>query len=121
MSPTRYTTDRQRWDDLRRLLKKVLATEGWHLDDAGELTQLAEVARTFDDIERLTSSLVEELQRRSTHERLMEYCSQELIAESLFHAVSETAKSIPDRIRILTGSTDDGQKLFDAALGAHRN
>ncbi len=92
MSPARHTTDRQRWNDLRRLLNKVLATEGWHIDDAGELTQLAEAARTFDDIERLTSSLVEEHQRRGTHERLMEYCSQELIAESLFHAISEAAK-----------------------------
>ncbi len=103
------------------LLNKVLATEGWHIDDAGELTQLAEAARTFDDIERLTSSLVEELQRRGTHERLMEYCSQELIAESLFHAISEAAKSIPDRIRILTSLTDDGQELFDAALGTNNS
>ncbi|HAT1291277.1 TPA: TIGR02391 family protein, partial [Corynebacterium striatum] len=46
MSPARHTTDRQRWNDLRRLLNKVLATEGWHIDDAGELTQLAEAART---------------------------------------------------------------------------
>ena len=121
MSPARHTTDRQRWNDLRRLLNKVLATEGWHIDDAGELTQLAEAARTFDDIERLTSSLVEELQRRGTHERLMEYCSQELIAESLFHAISEAAKSIPDRIRILTSLTDDGQELFDAALGTNNS
>lgn len=121
MSPARHITDRQRWNDLRRLLNKVLATEGWHIDDAGELTQLAEAARTFDDIERLTSSLVEELQRRGTHERLMEYCSQELIAESLFHAISEAAKSIPDRIRILTSLTDDGQELFDAALGTNNS
>lgn len=121
MSPARYTTDRQRWDDLRRLLNKVLVTEGWQIDDAGGLTPLAEEARTFDDIERLTSSLVEELQRRGTHERLMEYCSQELIAESLFHSISEAAKSIPDRIRILTSLTDDGQELFDAALGTNNS
>ena len=119
MSPARYTTDRQHWDDLRCLLNQVLATEGWHIDDAGGLTQLAEAARTFDDIERLTSSLMEELQRRGSHERLMEYCSQELIAKSLFHAISEAAKSIPERIRILTGFTGDGQELFDAALGTN--
>ncbi|WP_259493862.1 hypothetical protein [Corynebacterium silvaticum] len=50
MSPTRYTTDRRRWDDLRRLLNKVLVTEGWQIDDAGRLTKLAEAARTFNDM-----------------------------------------------------------------------
>ena len=120
MSPARHTTDRQRWNDLRRLLNKVLATEGWHIDDAGELTQLAEAARTFDDIERLTSSLVEELQRRGTHERLMEYCSQELIAESLFHAISEAAKSIPDRNSFSTESEKSEHKGFkNLLIGIH--
>lgn len=117
MSPARYTNDRQRWEDLRRKLNQVLVTEGWHIDDAGRLTELSEVAHTFDDIDRLTSSLMEELQRRGTHERLLEYCSRELIAQSLFHAISEAAKSIPDRIRVLTSLTDDGQDLFDSALG----
>lgn len=60
---------------------------------------------------------MEELHRRGTHEHLLEYCSQELISQSLFHAISEAAKSIPDRIRNLTGLTDDGQDLFDTALG----
>lgn len=117
MSPARHTNDRQRWEDLRRKLNQVLVTEGWHIDDAGRLTELSEVAHTFDDIDRLTSSLMEELQRRGTHECLLEYCSRELIAQSLFHAISEAAKSIPDRIRVLTGLTDDGQGLFDSALG----
>lgn len=117
MSPARYTNDRQCWEDLRRQLNQVLVTEGRHIDDAGRLTELSEVANTFDDIDRLTSSLMEELQRRGTHERLLEYCSRELIAESLFHAISEAAKSIPDRIRALTGLTADGQELFDTALG----
>ncbi|UQZ27503.1 MULTISPECIES: TIGR02391 family protein [Corynebacterium] len=117
MSPARHTNNRQFWEDLRRQLNRVLITEGWHIDEDCRLIEFGEVANKFDDIDRLTNSLMEELHRRGTHEHLLEYCSQELISQSLFHAISEAAKSIPDRIRNLTGLTDDGQDLFDTALG----
>lgn len=39
------------------------------------------------------------------------------MAKSLFHAVSEAAKSIPDRVRSMTGCTLDGADLYDEVFG----
>ena len=117
MRPANFVNDEQSWRKLRTSLNKVLATEGWQIDDAGKLTRLNEKARTFSDIESLTSSLREELQRRGTHDALFAYCDVELLAKSMFHATSEAAKSISDRIRLLTGFTEDGSDLFNKAFG----
>ncbi|MDC7113662.1 TIGR02391 family protein [Corynebacterium pseudodiphtheriticum] len=121
MSPARYTNKRQKWEDLRLQLNQVLVTGGWHINDTGQLAELPEVAHTFDDIDRLTNFLMEELRRRGTHDRLLNYCSRELITQSLFHAISEAAKSIPDHIRSLTGLTDDGHDLFEIAFGTKKS
>jgi uncharacterized protein (TIGR02391 family) len=58
-----------------------------------------------------------ELRRRKVHDELLRYCSDELVAKSLFHAMSEAAKSIPDRMRTMTGSGLDGADLYNSVLG----
>jgi uncharacterized protein (TIGR02391 family) len=50
---------------------------------------------------------------------LVDYCSEELVRQSLFHAVSEAAKSIPDRVRRHTGLGGDGQALYDQVFGSN--
>ena len=47
----------------------------------------------------------------------MRYCSEELIRQSLFHAISEASKSIPDRIRRHTHLAGDGAALYDQVFG----
>ncbi|MCG7594590.1 TIGR02391 family protein [Mycobacterium sp. PSTR-4-N] len=61
-----------------------------------------------------------ELMRRGCHTELLRYCDEELINRSLFHAMSEASKSIPARIRSITGLAGDGAALFDGVLGTNR-
>ena len=61
-------------------------------------------------------TILTELRQRNTHPDLMLYCTLELLQKNNFHALLEAAKSIPDRIRALTGLTKDGAGLVDDAL-----
>lgn len=48
------------------------------------------------------------------------YCREELLAQSLFHAMSEAAKSIPQRVRSVTGLAGDGAALYDQVFGTNQ-
>ena len=117
MDPTRYTGDPQRRAALADALGPILALQGFHLGDDGHLVRGPQ-AKSLSEAAKLSGSLRAELVRRNAHSRVLEFCSEELIAKSLFHAMSEAAKSIPAQVRKLTGSTLDGAELYDEVLGS---
>lgn len=116
MAPGRYSEDPQRWHLLRAGLDAFLVHYGYQIRDDGRLLRGVK-ATSLDEAAELAGSLRHELQRRGVHSKLLRYCSRELVVRSLFHAVSEAAKSIPDRIRFLTGFELDGEKLYQEVFG----
>lgn len=66
---------------------------------------------------QLAGELVSELRRRDCHPALLTYCDEELIRKSLFHAMEEAAKSIPDRLRRHTNLGADGESLYTSVFG----
>lgn len=117
MSPTRYVTDPLRWEQLRAQLNAVLVLHGLKVNDQGKLAR-GPAASTLSEAAQLSGELLSELRRRGCHALLLRYCSEELIQQSLFHAVSEAAKSISDRIRRHTGLAGDGAALYDQVFGS---
>lgn len=117
MSPARHHADPIRLEDLRSQLNEVLAYQGLRVQTDGKLAN-APKASTYEDVVELVGRLQTELKRRGTHPVVLEFCREELITQSLFHAVSEAAKSLPERIRRITGRTEDGAELYNAVLGA---
>lgn len=69
----------------------------------------------------LAGRLQTELKRRGCHTELLRYCDEELISRSLFHAMSEASKSIPARVRSITGLAGDGAALYDGVFGTNRD
>lgn len=61
-----------------------------------------------------------ELRNRDAHDQVFTYCTEEIIASDVFHAVHEAVKGICERLRGMTGSTADGHPLIDQALGKDR-
>lgn len=116
MNPARYTKDPGRWDRLRGQLDAVLALYDLHISDAGKLARGGR-ASTLEGAARLADELLTELNRRGCHPVLLGYCSDELLSKSLFHAMGEAAKSIPDRVRRHTGLGDDGDELYNQVFG----
>lgn len=121
MSPTRFVSSeeaKQRWVALQAQLNERLIFRGLRINDEGKLSRTGKQAKTLSDAAELVGELSTELKRRGCHDQLFTYCREELISKSMFHAMSEAAKSIPDRIRKMTGMDLDGADLFQASMGS---
>lgn len=116
-SPARFTHEPKRFDQLRDLVNPALALYGYKINEAGKLAK-GEVAATLTDASKLSGELFSELKRRNCHPLLLKYAEEELVSKSLFHAISEASKSIPDRLRRHTGLPSDGDALYTAVFGS---
>lgn len=120
MNPISFVRDQSRFADLRAALNEVLVFQGLTINEAGQLATAAR-ATNHSDAEKLAGRLITELRRRGAHELLFQYCTEELVARSLFHALTEAAKSISARVRNETGLAGDGAALYDQVLGTGRD
>jgi uncharacterized protein (TIGR02391 family) len=111
MSPVRFVGDTARFKDLQGQLNQVLILEGLRINDEG-LVARAKVATNLREAAELAGTLSAELRNRGCHKIVMAYCSEELLNESLFHAMTEASKSVPARLRRHTGLPLDGEDLF---------
>jgi Protein of unknown function (Hypoth_ymh) len=110
MSPARYVDNQRRWQQLRDQLNAVLVLFGLKINDKGKLS-IGVQASTLSEAAKLSGDLQVELRRRDAHPQLFKYCEEEFISRDLFQAMSEAAKSIPQRVREMTGLAGDGQIL----------
>lgn len=119
MSPGRYATQPNRFADLRDQLNEFLVFYGYSINEAGKLVT-GKKASTISEGAALAGRLQTELKRRGCRPELLRYCDEELVNRSLFHAISEASKSIPSRVRTITGLAGDGASLYDGMFGTNR-
>lgn len=119
MSPGRYAAQPGRFNDLRDQLNEFLVFYGYSVSDAGKLVT-GQRASSISEGAALAGRLQTELRRRGCHSELLRYCDEELVSRSLFHAMSEASKSIPARVRNITGLAGDGAALYDGVFGTNR-
>lgn len=118
MDPLRYADNPARFYALQAELNAVLVLAGFRVNDAGQMATARLKAKNLTEAAELAGVLAVELRRRGCHPTVMRYCSEELLRRSLFHAIGEAAKSIPDRLRRHTGLGLDGEDLFTAVFGS---
>ena len=117
MSPIRYRNDQAEFARLQGELNEVLIYASLRITDAGKVARTkGGAATTLDQAAERAGTIRTELRRRDTHPELLRYCTTELLQKNNFHALLEAAKSIPDRIRHLTGLKLDGAALVNATL-----
>jgi uncharacterized protein (TIGR02391 family) len=116
MHPSRYVNDHNRFIRLQGQRNEVLALFGYKVNDEGKLARGAK-ASTLTEAAKLAGELVTELRRRDWHPALLAYCDEELVRRSLFHAIEEAAKSIPDRLRRHANLGTDGEDLYTTVFG----
>ncbi|WP_019482569.1 TIGR02391 family protein [Arthrobacter sp. TB 23] len=119
LSPGRYAAQPSRFNDLRDQLNEFLVFYGYSISDAGKLVT-GKKAFSISEGAALAGRFQTELKRRGCHSELLRYCAEELISRSLFHAMSEASKSIPTRVRGITGLAGDGAALYDGVFGTNR-
>ncbi|WP_118856109.1 TIGR02391 family protein [Sphingomonas mesophila] len=116
MSPARYSREPERFEPMRAALNQALAFAGLVVDETGQLTPVS-AATTLPEAQRRSRELRADLEGRGVHPDVLAFCRVELLADNYFHAVQEAVKSVADKIRHLTGLTDDGGALVDRAFG----
>jgi len=116
MEPVRYRDDAALFTTRLDALNEVFVYIGLRLNNKGKL-QTGAKAETLSEAARHANSLRAELARRQVHARVLQYCSREILEGNPFHATLEATKSVPDRMREMTGLSGDGAALIDAAMG----
>lgn len=117
MKPARFVSGPARFTYLQDGLNEVLVHAGYKVDEQGRVARLKDgAARTLSEAATRAGRIRTELRRRGTHSEVVRYCSDELLAKNNFHAVLEATKSVPDRLRLMTGLDGDGAKIVRAAL-----
>jgi uncharacterized protein (TIGR02391 family) len=115
MKPARFAQCAERFEPMRAHLNRALAFAGLAVDETGSLSA-TEQATTLSEAQRRAQELRADLSTRGVHPDVLRFCREELLADNYFHAVLEAVKSVFDKIRTLTGLTDDGGTLLDRAL-----
>ncbi|MEV6842844.1 TIGR02391 family protein [Actinoplanes sp. NPDC051411] len=117
MTPARYLRDPARFEELRKALAPPLSLLGLEITAQGRLGPAIDTATTLDDVARITGRLRYELKRRGVHTEVIRYCDQELIRQSLYHAIFEATKGVSERLRQMSGLPGDGAQLLEACFG----
>ena len=117
MDPVLFVDDRSRFSYLQDRLNLVLVHAGLRVNDKGQVARFkAGAAATLDEAAVLIGRIRTELRRPNTHPEVERYCTEELLAKNNFHAVLEAAKSVPDRLRAMTGVDGDGAEVVRTTL-----
>lgn len=116
MKPERYVRTPERFEPMRANLNRALLFAGLFVAESGELEKVDAVA-TITDAQRRAIALRADLALRGIHPDVLSFCREELLVDDYFHAVLEAAKSVMEKIRILSRLQLDGAPLVDRALG----
>lgn len=119
MNPVNYARDPGTFAWRRDELNVVLAFSGFHVREDGKVAY-ADKATTLDIARARAGRLKAELERRAVHAEVLSYCRAELLDENYFHAVFEAAKSVAERIRLLSGLNGDGADLVSKAFAGQQ-
>ena len=115
LQPVKFTDNQSTYEAFLTATNNVLIMAGVEMGKDGKL-RITTKAVTIDEVKRRTDSLRQKLSQRGIHSTVLKYCREELLKENYFHAVLEAAKSLSDRVREITGLTEDGTSLFNKAF-----
>lgn len=112
MSPENFLDDSNSWENNKFQINKALIFYGFALNDSGKV-QPIEAPKTFRDAQNLLTTLNDKLSKLDIHPEVIKFCKIELMTDNYFHAVLEASKGVLDRIRTVSGITEDGNRLID--------
>ena len=115
MDPVRYTGAAELFATRQDALNVVLAFAGYRVRDDGKVIRTTREA-TLDGARARAGKLRSLLEGKGTHGEVLKYCRAELLQENYFHAVLEAIKGLAQRMRDMTGLTNDGAELVQQAL-----
>jgi uncharacterized protein (TIGR02391 family) len=115
IDPVRYTSQPAIFHERKDKLNIILALRGFTIGNDGKVRLVNKVS-TLSEAQEKASRLRKVLSDRNVHSEVLKYCKPEFLDGNYFHAVFEAIKGVGERIRTLSGLTEDGAELIDKAL-----
>lgn len=117
LNPISYTSaekrDKYQW--LYEEINKVLLLVGLQVQKDGKMASMPK-ATTLDEGDRRVNNLHKKLYDRAIHPEVGKYCIKDYLRKDYFDAVFEASKGLAERVRQITGLTNDGGELFQTAF-----
>jgi uncharacterized protein (TIGR02391 family) len=117
LSPDRFLDRPTSFEIWRKQINEALAFVGLAVAERGVIQRLPRPAATLSEARARANRFRDALRERNVHRLVLSGCAVEIEDENYFHAVFETTKSLADRIRTMTGLSEDGHALVDRAFG----
>jgi len=115
MDPVNYVRDPETFAWRRNELNVVLAFPGFYVREDGKVGRVNK-ATTLDAARARAGRLKATLESRTVHAQVLNCCRDELLDENYFHAIFEATKGVAQRIRELSGLSNDGADLITKAF-----
>ena len=115
MDPARGINTQDLYEKRRYEVNKVLMLKGIEIREDGNFYTVSK-AHSLSEVERRTKELKHKLLGYCTHQRVLMYCKEEVLANDYFHAVQEAVKGICDRVREISGLNLDGNDLIQTVF-----
>lgn len=114
ITPKRYD-DNQQFELHRAAINEKLLFEGYEINERGQIVQCKK-AQTITEAKERSQKIKTKIRGMKIHSEIIKYCDEEWLNEDYFHAMEETAKSVFDRLRQMTGIQQDGGALATACF-----
>jgi len=112
LAPQRFVSEKSRFETYLDKINQQLAFCGYKYNPNGKFSKIQK-ASTISDVEIKAQNLKSEIEKRKAHSEIQKYCKAELLQNNYFHAVFEANKGLFQRIRELSGSKEDGNRLIE--------
>lgn len=115
LQPVRYIGNEDVFLDRINEINKRISFIGFELSEKGKYKKV-DKTNTISEAEQRANRLKYKLEQRNAHNHIFLYCKAELLVENYFHTVFEATKSVAERLREMTGLTNDGNQLAEVAF-----
>ncbi|MDG0852185.1 TIGR02391 family protein [Roseateles puraquae] len=115
MKPARFVQQPEKFRRMRDGLNVAMSLAGYAVNEQGQVVHTTRETTVSGALAR-AKHLADTLHARGTHPQVFVYCTAELLAENYFHAVLEAVKGVAERLRQMSGLTNDGAELVNQAL-----
>ena len=119
LPPVRFTGNLDEFEQCRANVNAVLLFEGVQYGADGKFRP-AKPAETLSEAEqraRTVQGKLRGLRSRRLHPAVLKYCRAEVMQDNYYHAAFEAAKGLAERIREMSGATEDGAALVGRVFG----
>lgn len=119
LAPARFAGRSSEFESHRTELNAVLVLAGFQFGADGTFQRVKRAA-TLNEAEARVRTIRAKFQGRAIHPEVVKYCRAELMQDNYFHAVFEAVKGLAQRVRELSGATEDGAALVDRVFSVDR-